>query len=57
MLVKGNFIISGPGILVSEEKTGHEMSNRSSFSDTSQGMNISEIGFLFAEGFWKLSDL
>lgn len=57
MLVKGNFIISGPGILVSEEKTGHEMSNRSSFSDTSQGTNISEIGFLFAEGFWKLSDL
>lgn len=55
-LVKGRFIISGPGILVSKEKTGLGMGNFSSFSDTSHSMNVSEIGCLFAEGFCKLSD-
>jgi len=39
-LVKGRFIISGPGILVSEEKTGRGMDNFSSFSDTSHNMNV-----------------
>lgn len=56
-LVKGRFIISGPGILVSEEKTECGMDILSSFSDTSHSMNMSEIGCLFAEGFCKLSDL
>lgn len=56
-LVKGRFIIPGPGILVSEEKTGRGVGNLSSVSDTSHSMNISEIGFLFAEGFCKLFNL
>lgn len=52
-LVKDKFIISEPEILVSQEKTGHGMGNFSSFSDTSHSMNISEIGFLFAECFFQ----